>query len=62
MPRWSVVKGCPVEGSTARASLPASMAGLPVRRAMVCVGPPLSASDAEPRADDADLVAVDAVD
>ena len=31
-------------GSTARALLPASMAGLPARRAMVWVGPPLAAS------------------
>ena len=34
-------QGCPVVGSTARALLPASMAGLPVKRAMVWVGPPL---------------------
>ena len=40
MPRWSVVRGLPW-ASTARALLPASMAGLPVRRAMVWVGPPL---------------------
>ena len=42
-PRWSVVSGLPL-ASTASALLPASMAGLPGSRAMVCVGPPLSAS------------------
>ena len=62
VPRWSVVKGWPVVGSTARALLPASMAGLPGKRAMVWVGPPLSCSRrVEPRVGDADLVAVDAV-
>ena len=42
-PRWSVARGSPVLGSTARALLPALMAGLPASRAMVWVGPPLSA-------------------
>src|SRR5271166_1975983 len=45
-PRWSVVRGLPF-ASTARATLPALMAGLPGvpdRRAMVWVGPPLLAS------------------
>ena len=56
-------QGLPVVGSTARALLPASMAGLPGKRAMVWVGPPLSASRwVEPRVGDADLVAVDAID
>ena len=40
VPRWSVVRGLP-SGSTARVTLPALMAGLPARRAMVWVGPPL---------------------
>ena len=35
-------------GSTARALLPLSMAGLPGKRAMVWVGPPLSASGPSP--------------
>src|ERR1035438_1171966 len=38
MPRWSVV-GAPAE-------VPASIAGLPDNKAMVMVGPPLSASEA----------------
>ena len=41
-------QGCPVAGSTARALLPASMAGLPGKSAMVWVGPPLSASGPRP--------------
>src|SRR5262249_3083013 len=39
-PRWSVVSGLPVTGSTALLS-PWSIAGLPARSAIVCVGPPL---------------------
>ena len=43
VPRWSVGSALP-SGSMARLGLPAPMAGLPVRRAMVWVGPPLSPS------------------
>ena len=44
-PRWSVVTGRPVDGSVGtRVLKPLSMAGLPGKRAMVGVGPPLSAS------------------
>ena len=41
------VRGSPF-GSTARLFLPASMAGLPAKSAMVWVGPPLSASVPSP--------------
>ena len=43
VPRWSVVRGLPL-ASTASDTLPALMAGLPARSAMVWVGPPLLAS------------------
>ncbi len=45
-PRWSVVIGVS-PGPTSSAALPAPMAGLPGKRAIVSVGPPLLAS--EPR-------------
>ena len=43
LPRWSVVRALP-SAPTARALLPAPSAGLPASRAIVFVGPPLSAS------------------
>ena len=49
-PRWSVVSGFPF-ASTARATLPASMAGLLGNNATVCVGPPLLAGRPRPESE-----------
>ena len=47
-PRWSSIRAWLFAGLMARALLPASIAGLPGKSAMVWVGPPLLASGPSP--------------